>query len=182
MKNKLLIFENIDVKNTISILIYIAIFSSIFGFIYEEIFYYIDLGYLTKRGSTFGPWIPIYAYGSLLIAVFTYKLRTKPIIVFLVNILITGLLEYFTGFVLLNVFHKRLWNYNIEKWNFLNINGFICLRSVLFFGLSSLFLIYVVIPFIIDLFKKYSNIKLQIISYICALLFIIDSILYLLLK
>ena len=38
-------------------------FSGIFGFIYETIFYKIDLGYFVKRGTTYGPWIPIYGFG-----------------------------------------------------------------------------------------------------------------------
>ena len=65
LKEKLLIFkdEKISKKSTINILILIMIFSGIFGFIYETIFYKIDLGYFIKRGSTFGPWIPIYAFG-----------------------------------------------------------------------------------------------------------------------
>ena len=45
------------------ILLLVFTFSGIFGFIYETIFYKIDLGYFVKRGTTYGPWIPIYAYG-----------------------------------------------------------------------------------------------------------------------
>ena len=45
----------------------IMILSGFFGFIYEMLFYKIDLGYFVKRGSTFGPWIPIYAFGGLLL-------------------------------------------------------------------------------------------------------------------
>ena len=46
-------------------------FGGIFGFLYEELFYYIDLGYLVKRGTTFGPWIPIYGVGAVLIVLST---------------------------------------------------------------------------------------------------------------
>ena len=38
----------------------VFVIGGIFGFIYEEIFYRIDLGYFVKRGTTYGPWIPIY--------------------------------------------------------------------------------------------------------------------------
>ena len=148
--NKINIFkeEKYDFNTFMSILVLVMVLSAIFGFIYEEIFYYFDLGYLVKRGSTFGPWIPIYAFGGLFITLITYRFRKNPFVVFLLNCIITGVLEYATGFVFYEFFGLRLWDYNTEILNFGNINGYICLRSVLFFGISSLLLIYVVIPII----------------------------------
>lgn len=161
-------------KKIIRMLPLIMIISGIFGFIYETIFYRIDLGYFVKRGTTFGPWIPIYAFGGLFIVLFSYRFKDKPLFVFLINMLVTGLLEYLTGFILLKYFNLRLWDYNNEILNFLNINGFICLRSVLFFGLSSLFLIYVIVPFI----DKIYNRKLEIISFCLFVIFITDMIMW----
>ena len=103
---------------------------------------------------------------SILIALFSYRLKEKPLVVFLVNSLVTGVLEYGTGFVFYEFFQKRLWDYNTEIWNFGNINGYVCLRSILFFGVSSLFLVYIVIPLILKLFHKISEKKFQFISYI----------------
>ena len=184
MKNLLLIFKekNINLKNTISILLILGIFSGIFGFIYEILFYKIDLGYFVKRGSSFGPWIPIYFFGGILIAIFSYRIKEKPILVFLVNSLVTGILEYGTGFVLYEVFNKRLWDYNTEIWNFGNINGYICLRSVLFFGISSLFLIYAVIPMILKLFDKIKERKFRILSIVLTAIFVADCITYMILN
>ena len=161
-------------KKIIRMLPLIMIISGIFGFIYETIFYIIDLGYFVKRGTTFGPWIPIYAFGGLFIVLFSYRFKDKPLFVFLINMLVTGLLEYLTGFILLKYFNIRLWDYNNEILNFLNINGFVCLRSVLFFGLSSLLLIYVIVPFI----DKIYNRKLEIISFCLFIILIIDMIIW----
>lgn len=155
-------------------LIIIMVISGIFGFIYETIFYRIDLGYFVKRGTTYGPWIPIYAFGGLFITLFTYKLKDKPILVFTINTIITSLLEFFTGYFLLKFKNIRLWDYNNEILNYGNINGFICLRSVLFFGLSSLFLIYVIMPFV----KKLPYKVLSYLSIILGSLFLLDFILY----
>ena len=141
-------------KKIIRMLPLIMIISGIFGFIYETIFYRIDLGYFVKRGTTFGPWVPIYAFGGLFIVLFSYRFKDKPLFVFLINMLVTGLLEYLKGFILLKYFNIRLWDYNNEILNFLNINGFVCLRSVLFFGLSSLLLIYVIVPFIDKIYNR----------------------------
>ena len=184
MENKFLIFKDnkISFKKTISLLILIMIFSGFFGFIYETIFYKIDLGYYIKRGSTFGPWIPIYAFGGLLITVISYRFRKNPLMVFVINSILTGLLEYGTGFVLYKFFGIRLWDYNTEIWNYGNINGYICLRSVLFFGISSLFLIYIIVPLLLKISTKISEKKLNIISYLLGITFLMDMILYTLLK
>jgi len=154
------------------------ILSGIFGFIYETFFYKIDLGYFVKRGSTYGPWIPIYVWGGLLIIILTYRFKGKPILVFLLNCLITGTLEYTTGYALLKYKNIRLWDYNTEIWNFGNINGFVCLRSILFFGLASLFLIYILVPIVVRLTKKIPEYNLIILSSFLGFIFIIDVFLY----
>lgn len=180
MKEKLLIFkdEKINLKTTLNILILIFVSSGIFGFIYETIFYRIDLGYFVKRGSTFGPWIPIYAFGGILITLLSYRFKKNPILVVIINCIITGLLEYFTGLFLYEVCGIRLWDYNTEIWNFGNINGYICLRSVLFFGISSLLLIYTMIPMFKKIAKKVPEKILSIISIILGSAFVLDIILY----
>ena len=40
----------------------------------------------------------------------------------------------------------RCWDYNSEILNFGNIHGFVCLRSVSFFAISGLLLMYIIIP------------------------------------
>ena len=54
---------------------------------------------------------------------------------------------------------KRYWDYSQEILGALNINGYVCLRSVLVFGVFSLLLIYIVLPLIFYTAKK-SNKKL----------------------
>lgn len=170
--------ENISLKESLNIIIIVMILSSIFGFIYEEIFYRIDLGYFVKRGSTYGPWIPIYFFGGGLITLISYRYRKNPLIVFLINCFVTGILEYGTGYVLNEFFGIRLWDYNTEIWNFGNINGYICLRSIVFFGISSLFLVYLILPNVKKLSEKISEKKMSIISYGLLILFIFDVIIH----
>lgn len=160
-------------KDKLCELLAIFLLSAIFGYIYEVIFYYIDLGYLTNRGITFGPWVPIYGIGSIFIYLFTKKIKNKPLLIFLLSIIITGLLEYFAGYILDVWFNTRLWDYNVEIWNFGNINGYVCLRSVLFFGISSLLLMYIIVPFVKRINRKKSY---QKVIYILFSIFLIDFI------
>lgn len=156
------------------IILLIFSFGGIFGFIYETFFYRIDLGYFVKRGTTFGPWIPIYGFGGVFITILTYKFRKKPIVIFLLACLISGILEFTVGYLLFNLKGIRLWDYNEEIWNFGNIGGYICFRSIMFFGLSSLFLIYFVIPIFKNWASKCKKSIFSLIALIPGVLFAVD--------
>ena len=162
----------------ISLLSMIIVFSGIFGWIYEFIFYYFNGGMRTwfMQGGNFLPWINIYAIGAIVVLILTRKIRNKPWLVFLISIIATGIVEYIGGYFCLKVFNARYWDYNVEIWNFGNINGFICLRSILFFGISSMLLIYLVLPIFKKIVNKYNTKKFMIICLVIASIFIIDEI------
>lgn len=164
-------------KRTKVLIILLSMFiGAVFGYIYEVIFYKIDTGHFINRGTTFGPWIPIYAYGALLIYLTTSKIKDKPMYVFLISTLVCGILEYTIGYLLYRISGTRLWDYNTEILNFGNINGFVCLRSVLFFGLSGLLLMYLVVPTIEKLALNISKKKFSIISIGSFSIFYADTI------
>ncbi len=160
MREKYLKYLNEDIKfdrtTAIGILSLLIVITGMFGFLYEFIFYYFNGGMTTFywRGGNFLPWINIYATGSVLIYLLTYKDRKKPLKVFLVSIITTGVLEYFSGLGMDKIAGKRCWDYSQEILGTLNINGYVCLRSVLVFGVFSLLLIYIVLPLIFYTAKK----------------------------
>ncbi len=136
----------------VGIILLLIVFAGFFGWVYEFIFYYFNGGMkeFYMQGGNFLPWINIYAIGAVLILVCCYKLRRWPWAVFLVSVVVTGLLELVAGWLVYTLFDgTRYWDYNTEILNFGNIGGFVCLRSVLVFGVSALFLMYVVLPFFV---------------------------------
>ncbi len=156
-KNYISQSHSFDKITMLGIFCLIIVISGIFGFIYEFIFYYFNGGMkeFYWRGGNFLPWINIYATGAIFVYLLTYKHRKNLFKVFLISLLSCGIIEYISGlgmYVIGNGF--RCWDYNTEILNFGNIGGFICLRSVIFFGLSSLLLIYVIVPFCFYLAKK----------------------------
>ena len=163
-------------EEKIVLIIQIILISAIFGFIYETIFYRIDLGYFVKRGYTIGPWLPIYATGGLLIYLSNIKNKNNILKIFINSAVMCGLLEFIVGYLLLHISHIRLWNYNTEILNYGNIGGYICLRSVLFFGLSGLFLMNIVLPLITKIINKYQSKKTEYITIFLGGLFCIDFI------
>jgi uncharacterized membrane protein len=171
--------QSFDKTTMIGIYCLIAVIAGVFGFVYEFIFYYFNGG-MTQfywRGGNFLPWINIYAIGSLIVYKFAYKNRKDILKVFLISLISCGILEYIAGlgmYIIGNGF--RCWDYNTEILNFGNIGGFVCLRSVLFFGISSLLLIYIIVPICFYLAKKINKKTFLIISITLISIILIDEI------
>lgn len=158
-------------KNIIDKILYnfiIFILGAATGYIYEVIFYYITLGILNNWGVLYGPYLPIYGIGAVLLSKLK-SLKKKPILLFILSIIVTGLLEYIIGYISLNIFNQRLWDY---RGLFLNIDGLVCLRSVITFAIGSLILNYLLLPLI----DKYYSKRLYKYTYIVIIIFIIDII------
>lgn len=167
-----------DKVTMLGIFCLIIVISGVFGFLYEFIFYYFNSGMTDFywRGGNFLPWINIYAIGSIIIFFITYKKRKKPLFVFLAGFISSGILEYIAGFGMYEFGNGfRCWDYNSEILNFGNIGGFVCLRSVLFFGLSSLLLIYIIVPICFYLAKNMNRKKFLILSYTLCVIFLLDE-------
>ena len=71
--------EKLMNRNVIYFIMLIFLFGGVVGFIYEVLFYRIDMGYFMKRGTTMGPWIPIYGFGSVFILLTTEKVKSRPL-------------------------------------------------------------------------------------------------------
>ena len=170
--------HNFDKSTLLGIICLIIVISGVFGFLYEFVFYYFNSG-MTEfywRGSNFLPWINIYAIGAVFIFFLLYKKRKHPLLVFFASMLITGILEYIGGWMLYEFQDGlRCWDYNSEILNFGNINGFVCLRSVLFFGFSSLLLIYLIVPLCFYLAKKMKKKIFLIITIGLCSIFLFDE-------
>ena len=169
--------HNFDKKTMLGIFCLIIVISGMFGWLYEVVFYYFNSG-MTEiywRGGNFLPWINIYAMGAILIYVLTYKKRKNPLFVFIVSMISTGILEYIGGAFMEHIMHIKCWDYTNEILSFGNINGYVCLRSVLVFGLSALLLMYLIVPLCFYLAKKMPKKAFLILSYTICAIFLFDE-------
>ena len=174
-ENKLLPYQQVG------IILLTWVFAGFFGWVYEFIFYFFDggTGEFYMQGGNLLPWINIYAVGAILIMVLVQllKLKKHPWLVFLVSVVATGLLEFVSGWLVYVIGNgTRYWDYNTEILNFGNIGGFVCLRSVLIFGVSALMLVYLVVPFFVKLAKKMSKRAFLILSISLFSIVIVDEI------
>lgn len=169
-------------KNLIPLLLLTFTLAGVIGFLYETVCVLINTGgEFYKRGTTYGPWIPIYGFGALLIFALTIKFRKKPWLVFLIAAASCGLLELTSGYVIDKYFHMRLWDYTNVILNWGNLNGYICVRSVITWGIFGMILMYGLLPLMEKFQKKapkaFNNVTIALFG-----LFAIDIVLSLTIK
>lgn len=133
----------------------VFVVAGISGWVYKELFYRLNDGFFSWRGHGVGPWLPIYAFGMVILLFATAPVKGSKWKVALLCALISGAFECLVGWALYH-FHGglRLWDYNVERWNLGNIGGYVCFRSVLVFAIAAPLLIYTLIPLIGKLAKK----------------------------
>ena len=93
-----------------------------------------------NRGFLKGPYIPIYGFGGIAILFCCMPFRDNGFAVYLVGMLACTTLEYFVGWFMETIFHKQFWDYSMLKITYKNR---ISLLSSLFWGLLSLFMVYI---------------------------------------
>ena len=159
--------------------IYILLFFSyaILGWIMEVILKYFQYKRFINRGFLIGPYCPIYGWGAILITILLKKYYSDPLALFVFAILICSILEYLTSYIMEKIFHARWWDYSTKKFN---INGRICLNTMIPFGMLGLLMMYIINPFLVKIFNTFSNNTLMIIIVILSSIFIVDNIISLL--
>ena len=152
--------------------LYFIIYSFI-GWLMEVVLKSKDEHKFVNRGFLIGPICPIYGFGVLLIILLVGNSKSDLLAVFLKSILVCSVLEYFTSYFMEKLFHARWWDYSKNKYN---INGRICLETMLPFGILSTIVIYVVHPLVIKFVSLFSNTLLIILTILFGILFIVDNI------
>lgn len=144
---------------------------AVIGWIYELFFYWIFENRISNNGFFYGPYLPIYGFGALLIVFLTKRYKKYPAAVFLLTIPITGILEYVTGYLMYEIWATRWWDY---RGLFLDIGGYVCLRSVLTFAFGAIALVYLIEPCMWMLSGKMSQRTRKTICISCLIIFAID--------
>ncbi len=89
-----------------------------------------------------------------------------PLVLFVMSTLICSIIEYLTSYFMEKKYHARWWDYSNKKFN---INGRICLETLIPFGILGVAIMYGTNPI---LFKLYNQIPQLIINILTAILFI----------
>ncbi len=141
------------------------------GWVVEMFYNYYEHKKFVNRGFLIGPYCPIYGVGGLTVTFFLTKYQDSIFITFGMSIILFALLEYFTSYLMEKLFKARWWDYSDKKFN---INGRICLETLIPFGILGCVAIYVINPLIFSLFSLTNVQVLKVISILIFIVFLID--------
>ena len=158
-----------------SVEMYIMIFFtySFLGWFMESVGGILKEKRFINRGFLIGPYCPVYGTGVVLITLLLNKYTNDIPVLFFLAILICGVLEYLTSYLMEKFFNARWWDYSKSKFN---INGRICLDTLIPFGIAGSVILCKINPFFVNIYSIFPNVILKIIAYTLALIFTIDVI------
>lgn len=140
---------------------------SFFGWLWEVVLYIFISNRFVNRGVYYGPYLPVYGIGGLILILLLHAKRRQPFLVFLLSAAICTALEYTAATWLENKWGTRWWDYS---GYFLNVDGKICLFCSIGFGLGGVLLICIFQPIFNKIYHK-TTLSLRI--FICIVLIII---------
>lgn len=146
---------------------------SFMGWFMESVGGILNVKKFVNRGFLIGPYCPVYGVGVVLATILLEKYIGDTITLFFLAVLICGILEYSTGYVMEKCFNARWWDYSKNKFN---INGRVCLETLIPFGILATFFLSKANPFFISIFEKIPDIAIHIFSAVFSILFLIDVI------
>ena len=124
------------------------------GWIWETFYVYIRTGHWENRGFLYGPYLPIYGFGAIIILYTTIPFQDNIWLTFIIGMLSATVLEYISGSLMEFFFHTRYWDYSGA---FLNLNGHICLSCSLFWGFASIVLVRWIQPWVEQFFLSFPD-------------------------
>ena len=144
---------------------------SIIGWILEVGLAFYEHKKFVNRGFLIGPYCPIYGVGCLLLTILLSKYINEPGVIFAFSIFICATLEYLTSYLMEKIFKLRWWDYSNMKFN---INGRICLETLIPFGIIGVLVVKYISPFLINMVNSINFNVLVIINIIILSILITD--------
>lgn len=144
---------------------------SFLGWLLEVICKLVEKKKFINRGFLIGPICPIYGCGSILIILLLERYKSNLFILFGMAIIICSILEYMTSYIMEKLFNLRWWDYSSKKYN---LNGRICLNTMIPFGILGCTVIYVINPFFLFILNNFNINTVELISIIIFIIFILD--------
>lgn len=121
---------------------------------------------LINRGFLIGPICPIYGVGGVSISLLLRN-TTNALEIFLIAIVGSAILEYAASYIMERLFRVRWWDYSEKKFN---LNGRICLESLLAFGFIGILIVRVLTP---TFLRVYTSLNPVLLYTIASLLFFV---------
>lgn len=108
------------------------------GWVWESCYVSVRKHQWVNRGFMHGPLLPIYGSGAVIILLMTIPVRENLGLIFLFGMVGATTLEYCTGVCMEKLFKVKYWDYSNYRFN---LNGHICLRVSIGWGVFSILLV-----------------------------------------
>ena len=131
--------------------VWLFFLTAVFGWLWEGLLYLLKDEMYVNRGFLSGPWLPIYGMGAVMLEVLFHKWRDRPVMIFLLSMLLCTILEYMAGWYLETTWGIKWWDYSGVP---MNLHGRICLLSGLLFGVGGMLLVWVVSPLFYSVYRR----------------------------
>ncbi len=146
---------------------------SFIGWVLEVIYRSLPQKRFVNAGFLYGPFVPIYGVGALLIISLSIPISKFPVIAQLFCFgVATTIIELITGLAVEKYFGFKLWDYSDNKYNY---KGIICPLYSVFWALMSVFFISLLHPEGYRLAKTINPETSRYIAYLFTIYFIFDS-------
>lgn len=140
---------------------------SFLGWLVESLYKTCYVKKFVNSGFLYGPFCPIYGFGSIIMYLFLNEVSSNPIITFCLGFVVLSIWEYISGFFLEKVFHTKYWDYSNNKFN---LHGRVCLLNSTFWGILGVLFIDVINPIVTFLLEK---VNLEYIIYFDVIVYIL---------
>lgn len=132
-----------DYLNECIKIVWIFVIGSLFGYLLEIIVALLQYGHFVNRqGVLYGPFIPIYGIGAVLLLILNKKVN-KLIYVFFLGMILGGFVEYISSFMQEILFNTASWNYTKLPYN---ISGRTSLLHMSYWGTLSVVFAIIINP------------------------------------
>ncbi|WRS27744.1 putative ABC transporter permease [Oscillospiraceae bacterium MB08-C2-2] len=152
------------------LVLYLAAYSVI-GWICETIYCSVGQRKFINRGFLNGPYCPIYGVGGVIILAVTQPFAPWPPLVFAAAMVAASILEYFTSWLMEEMFQIRWWDYSHMRFN---LRGRICLLNSLLFGGMGLAAVYLLHPLASGLIGKIPSDIQRVVASLVVVVFLWD--------
>lgn len=165
-----------DTETFLFLLLSVMVICAVLGFLWEQTYGMIWPDGKIHHGTSFGPWIQIYGFGAVIVFLLCSRLKDKPWLAVFTGAFLCAATEFTTAFVMDHFMNWRAWDYREGPFSIGNINGYVALIPTIAMAFGTAFILYVLVPFLLRVEKKYGTKRVLKIAVLFASVFLLDVI------
>lgn len=142
-----------QIKYELRMYFFLFMLYSFIGWVYETILFTVDEGHFVNRGFNFGPYIPIYGFGAVIIMIIisnfiaepdeSIKFSIRPLKIFILILVLSTIAELIGSYIMEYTLGLVLWDYS-DKW--MNFQGRISPETSFIFAAGGTVAYYTIQP------------------------------------